>query len=118
VYKHIPLAQRSEKKFGNHSSVCMMLGYVHNTTKVWRLRDFNAGRTGRALECSRVVFHEKENAHSNEQKLEAIVFPNPDPDELQEEIPEGDEMDEMDEAIDTSRQEFSKSRNPISPLNK
>jgi len=30
VYKHIPLAQRTEKKFGNHSSMCMMLGYVHN----------------------------------------------------------------------------------------
>jgi len=114
VYKHIPPAQRTEKKFGNRSSVCMMLGYVHNTTKVWRLWDFNSGRTGRAIECSSVVFQEKENAHSNEQKFEAIVFPNPDPDELQE-IPEGDEMDE---ANDTSGQESSKSRNPISPLNK
>jgi transposase InsO family protein len=118
VYKHIPPAQRTEKKFGNRSSVCMMLGYVHNTTKVWRLWDFNSGRTGRAIECSSVVFQEKENAHSNEQKFEAIVFPNLDPDELQEEIPEGDEMDEMDEANDTSGQESSKSRNPISPLNK
>jgi len=57
----------------------------------------------------------KSGIYSNEQKLEAIVFPNSDADELQEEIPE---VDEMDEANDTSRQETSKSRNLISPLNK
>jgi len=38
VYKHIPPAQRTEKKFGNRSSVCMILGYVHNTTKMLHLR--------------------------------------------------------------------------------
>jgi len=37
AYKHIPAAQRTEKKFGNRSSICMMLGYVHNTTKIWRI---------------------------------------------------------------------------------
>jgi hypothetical protein len=62
-----------------------------------------------------VVFQEDENAHSNEQKMEAIVFPDSDADELQDEIPE---VDEMDEANDTSRQETSESRNLISPLNK
>jgi len=76
AYKHIPPAQRSEKKFGNRSSVCMMLGYVHNTTKVWRLWDFNSGRTGHAIECSSVVFQEEENAHTNQQKIEAIEFPD------------------------------------------
>jgi hypothetical protein len=115
AYKHIPPAQRTEKKFGSRSSVCMMLGYVHNTTKVWRLWDFNSGRTGRAIECSSVVFQEEENAHSNKQKMEAIVFPDSDADESQDEIPE---VDEMDEVNDTSRQETSKSRNLISPLNK
>jgi len=33
VYKHIPPAQQTKKKFRNRSSVCMILGYVHNTTK-------------------------------------------------------------------------------------
>jgi len=117
VYKYIPPAQRTEKKFGNRSNVCMMLGYVHNTTKVWRLWDFNSGRTGRAIECSSVVFQEEVNAHSNEQKMEAIVFPDSDTDGLQVEIPEVDETDETDEANETSRQEISKSRNHIPPLN-
>jgi len=30
AYKHIPPAQRTEKKFGNRSSMCMMLGYCWN----------------------------------------------------------------------------------------
>jgi len=66
AYKHIPPAQRTEKKFGNRSSMCMMLGYVHNTTKIWRIWDFKSGRTGRAVECSNVVFDEEENAHTEE----------------------------------------------------
>ena len=53
----------------------MMLGYVHNTTKIWRIWDFKSGRTGRAVECSSVVFDEEENAHTEEQ-TEAIEFPD------------------------------------------
>jgi hypothetical protein len=106
VYKHIPPAQRNEKKFGNRSNVCMMLGYVHNTTKVWRLWDFKSGKTGRTVECSSVVFQEEENAHTNEQKFEAIEFPD-DAGELHDEI---HEMDETDQSNDLSRQETSKSK--------
>jgi len=40
----------------------MMLGYVHNTTKIWRIWDFNSGKAGRAVECSSVVFDENEDA--------------------------------------------------------
>jgi len=29
-----PTAERTEKKFENRSSICMMLGCVHNTTKI------------------------------------------------------------------------------------
>jgi len=75
AYKHIPPIQRTEKKFGNRSSMCMMLGYVHNTTKIWRIWDFKSGKTGRAVECSSVVFDEEENAHTEEQ-MEAIQFPD------------------------------------------
>jgi len=49
AYKHIPPVQRTEKKFGNRSSMCMMLGYVHKTTKIWRIWDFKSGRTGRVV---------------------------------------------------------------------
>jgi len=75
VYKHIPPGQRMEKKFRNRSSMCMMLGYVHNTTKIWRIWDFKSGRTGRAVECSSVVFDEEENTHTEEQ-TKAIKFSN------------------------------------------
>jgi len=53
----------------------MMLGYIHNTTKIWRIWDFKSGRTGRAVECSSVMFDEEENAHTEEQK-EVIEFPD------------------------------------------
>ena len=54
--------------------MCMMLGYVHNTTKLWRIWDFKSGKIGRAVECSSVVFAEEENAHT-EELTEAIEFP-------------------------------------------
>ena len=52
-----------------------MLGYVHNTTKIWRIWDFKLGRTGRAVECSSVVFDEEENVHTEEQ-TEVIEVPD------------------------------------------
>jgi len=41
----------------------MMLGYVHDTTKIWQIWDFKSGRSGRAVECSSVIFQEEESAH-------------------------------------------------------
>jgi len=94
AYTHIPPVQRTEKKFGNRYGMCMMLGYVHNTTKIWRIWDFKSGKTGRAVECSSVVFDEEENAHTEEQ-MEAIEFPDTtdeaqtdQTDEVQDEFPE------------------------------
>jgi len=55
--------------------MCMMLGYFHNTTKIWRIWDFKSGKTGRAVECSSVVFDEEENAHTEEQ-METIELPD------------------------------------------
>jgi hypothetical protein len=37
----------------------MMIGYVHKTTKIWRLWDW---QTKRAIECSNTIFCEDENA--------------------------------------------------------
>jgi hypothetical protein len=100
VYKHISPAQRSETKFGNRSSVCMMLRYVHNTTKIWRIWEFNSGRTGLAVECSSVMFQE-ENAHTEEQ-ITAIGFPD-NADEFHTE-------DHLSRSDSPSRQENSPSR--------
>ena len=66
VYKHIPKDQRRNGKFGECSKPCMLLGYVHKTTKIWRIWDFQAGpyQRGAAVECSSVVFKEEENAYA------------------------------------------------------
>jgi hypothetical protein len=37
----------------------MMIGYVHKTTKIWRLWNW---QTKRAIECSNTIFREDENA--------------------------------------------------------
>ena len=78
--------------------MCMMLGYVHNTTKIWRIWDFKSGRTGRAVECSSVVFDEEENAHIEEQK-EVIEFPDT-TDEVQADGAQ-DRIHEMNDAHDS-----------------
>lgn len=59
VYCHIPKEQRNGK-FDERARPCMFLGYVHKTTKIYRIWDF-AGR-GRALESSNIRFVEDENA--------------------------------------------------------
>ena len=56
----------------------MMLGYVYDTTKIWRIWDFKSGRNGRAVECSSLVFQEEENAHgkiAENEMLEDVGFP-------------------------------------------
>jgi hypothetical protein len=54
----------------------MMLGYVHNTTKIWRIWDFKSGRSGRAVEGSSLIFQEEENAHGKSAEEEKdTVFP-------------------------------------------
>ena len=66
VYKYIPKDQRKNGKFGERSKPCMLLGYVHKTTKIWRIWDFQAGpyQRGAAIKCSSVVFKEDENAYT------------------------------------------------------
>jgi hypothetical protein len=44
AFKRIPEQQRSEGKFGAGSGRCMMLGYVHDISKIWRLWDFEQNR--------------------------------------------------------------------------
>jgi hypothetical protein len=40
AYMQIALEQRREGKFGARSKKCMMLGYVYDTRKIWKLWDF------------------------------------------------------------------------------
>jgi hypothetical protein len=63
VYKHVPKEQQ-DKKFGSRSKPCMILGYVHKITKVWRIWGFDGGSHSRrrAMECSNMIFEEEINA--------------------------------------------------------
>jgi hypothetical protein len=78
AYKYIPKDQRSDKKFGERSRPCMMLGYVHDTSKIWRLWDFSRNLNGGAIECSNIVFHEDQNGFRTNDPAEDydIEFPD------------------------------------------
>ena len=54
AYKLIPAEQRNGK-FSSHSRRCLMLGYVHQTTKIWRLWDLVECRV---IQASNVKFDE------------------------------------------------------------
>jgi len=75
--------------------MCMILGYVNITTKIWRIWDFKSGKTGRAVECSSVVFDEAENTHTEEQ-TEAIEFPDTTDEARTDGVPQ-DEIHEMND---------------------
>jgi hypothetical protein len=83
AYKYIPKEQRDHKKFGKRSRPCMMLGYVHDTTKIWRIWDFERGIHGGAVECSNVIFDEENDGIHSQSHDETddydIEFPNKEP---------------------------------------
>jgi hypothetical protein len=66
AYKLIPKQQRMDAKMGARSRKCMMLGYVHNTTKVWKLWD---PEQMKVTQCSDVKFDEATNFHTEERPL-------------------------------------------------
>ena len=81
VYRHIPKEQRGGK-FSDRARACMMVGYVNQTTKIWRVWDFSG--FGRAVESSNVVFVEDENAVDHVRvesqplcQLDNLIFPEP-----------------------------------------
>ena len=88
--KYIPPVQRNEKKFGSQSNPSMMLGYVHNMTKIRRIWDFNSGKARRAVECSIVVFDENVDAFASMtgEQEETVEFP----DQTEEQAQQVDEM--------------------------
>jgi len=60
AYRRIPKEQRIDTKMGACSKPCMMLGYVHNTTKIWRIWD---PEQRKVVNCSDVEFDENQTAH-------------------------------------------------------
>jgi hypothetical protein len=93
VYKHISNDQRSDKNLGDRSRLCMMLGYIYQTTKIWRIWDF---MTSRAIECSNAQFNEEINANQKEMVME---------NELLQLCPELEEDRNENEVIEEDRNE-------------
>lgn len=87
VYKLIPKSQRGEKKFGHRSQECIMLGYVHNTAKIWRLWN---PETKRVIQASDVYFDE-------DKIVSASTGDHGGPDVLKAILPEGEDSGWDDE---------------------
>ena len=62
VWKHIPKSQRQDAKMGARAKACMMLGYVHDTTKIWRIWDPDFGK---AVNCSDLYSDESQTAYTS-----------------------------------------------------
>lgn len=82
VYKLIPKPQRGEKKFGRRSQECIMLDYVHNTAKIWRLWN---PETRKVIQASDVYLDE-------DKIVDACVGDNGSLDVLKAIISEGEDL--------------------------
>ena len=77
VYRHLPREQRSDK-FSDWARPCMMLGYVHHTTRIWRIWDFSLRGRGGAIKSSNVRFMESLNAYGAPvEPADIVYFPGP-----------------------------------------
>jgi len=56
AYKHIPPRQGTNRKFGERSRLCIMIGYVHDATTMWRRWDTVEKRM---ITASNVIFDEE-----------------------------------------------------------
>jgi len=61
AYRWIPKEQRIDTKIGARSKPRMMLGNVHDTTKIWRIWDHPEQR--KVVNCSDVEFDENQTAN-------------------------------------------------------
>jgi len=74
VYLYLHEDQRDDGKWAPRITLGMMLGYVHNTTKLWRIWSLEGKRT---VEVSNCTFHEEINAWKVDPSAlpEDYVFP-------------------------------------------
>ena len=86
VWKHILKSQRMDTKMGTRVKACMMFGYIHDTTKIWRIWDPDFGK---AINCSDIYFDESQTAYTscmldngmldNESGIDPLGLPEEDP---------------------------------------
>jgi len=96
VWKHIPKSQRLDAKMGTRAKACMMLGYVHDTTKIWHIWDPDFGK---AVNCSDLYFDESQTYMScmadNESSGDPLGLPEEEPvvTKVMEDSPEAENPD-------------------------
>jgi len=77
-FRYLHKDQRAPGKWADHARPCMMLGYCHDTTKLWRVYDFESKK---AVQISDVTFQENGNASSYVKKAaattEELTYPFP-----------------------------------------
>ena len=62
VSRRIPEPRRTDSKFGARSKPCTMVGYVHDSTTVWKIWD---PEEGKVKTQSEVIFDEERNAYAS-----------------------------------------------------
>jgi len=97
VWKHIPKSQRLDAKMGARAKACMMLGYIHDTTKIWWIWDPDFSK---AVNCSDLYFEESQTAYTsciadNERSGDPLGQPEEEPvvTEVMEDSPEAENPD-------------------------
>jgi len=80
VWKYIPKCQRMDAKIGAYTKAYIMLRYVHNTTKIWRIWDPDFGK---AINCSDVYFDKSQTAYTscmadNKHSIDSLGLPEED----------------------------------------
>jgi len=87
AYRRIPKEQSIDTKMGARSKPCMMLGYVHNTTKIWRIWD---PEQRKVVNCSDVEFDENQTAHISciDNENDALGLPEQEPIYTEEQVAE------------------------------
>jgi hypothetical protein len=62
IYKRIPKEQRIDSKMGARSNPAMMVGYVHNSTTLWKVYNFDYQKV---VQWSDAIFDEERNAYTS-----------------------------------------------------
>ena len=83
AYKRIPKEQQIDTKMGARSKACMMVGYVHDTTKIWRIWD---PEFKKVVQCSDVKFDEGRTVYISclDNERDALGLPDKEPTYVEE----------------------------------
>jgi len=95
AYKLVPPPQRKQRRFGERSRLCTMIGYVHDATTMWRLWDTVEKRM---ITASNVIFDE-------ETIVGDVGFEDVLKGVLPEEVYTDEESEELEERLPSARLE-------------